>query len=236
MEFVANKNKKVLIETSHGTYTRHAIKTHFVQIGESYIDLVEQYVKPIYEQGDILAISEKIIALCQKRIVYKMDMKVSWLAKFLSRFAMRSDAGIGVDSVWKMQFAINHCGRLKILWAAICSGIGKLFGKRGIFYKIAGLEVKGLDGFYDHVFPVYGEFGIRVPDNPTGVCNEIFEKTGVMAMITDANDFEIEMLGHSDSIQLTDEQLIETIKDNPAGQSDQLTPFVLIRKTPEAAS
>lgn len=230
MEFTANKDKNVVIETSHGAYARHAIKTHFVQIGESYIDLVNQYVKPMYQEGDYLSISEKIIALCQKRIVYKKEMKLSRMAKFLSKFAMHSDAGIGVDSVWKMQFAINHCGKLKILWAAFCSAVGKLFGKRGIFYKIAGLEVKGLDGFYDHVFPVYGEFGIRIPENPTGVCNDIYEKTGVKAMITDANDFEIEMLGHADSIEFTNEQLIEMIADNPAGQSDQLTPFILIRK------
>ena len=49
MEFVANESKKVEIETSTGVYKRHAIQTHFVQIGENYIDLIERYVKPLYE-------------------------------------------------------------------------------------------------------------------------------------------------------------------------------------------
>ena len=43
MEFVANESKKVEIETSTGVYQRHAIQTHFVQIGENYIDLIERY-------------------------------------------------------------------------------------------------------------------------------------------------------------------------------------------------
>ena len=62
MDFVANGSKNVEIETSTGIYLRHAIQTHFVEIGEDYIELVNRYVKPLYEEGDLLSISEKIIA------------------------------------------------------------------------------------------------------------------------------------------------------------------------------
>lgn len=147
MDFVANGSKNVEIETSTGVYLRHAIQTHFVEIGEDYIELVNRYVKPLYEEGDLLSISEKIIALCQKRVVYRKDMKISWLAKFLSRFAIQhNSAGIGVGEVCKMQFAIDECGAWKVLWAAICAGFGKLVGKHGIFYDMVGMEVTGLDG------------------------------------------------------------------------------------------
>ena len=98
MEFHANEGKSVNIEVNGKTYARHAIHTHFVQVGESYIDLVEKYVKPLWQPGDLLSSSEKIIGLCQKRVVYKKDMKVGRLARFLSRFASHSSAGIGVDS------------------------------------------------------------------------------------------------------------------------------------------
>jgi len=110
------------------------------------------------------------------------------------------------------------------------AGIGKLFGKKGIFYSIVGMEVTGLDGFYDKVFPEYGEFGIRIPENPTGVCNEIEEKLGIKSMIVDANDIERTVLGKADSIEEIDGFLEKLIEDNPAGQSRQLTPFILIRK------
>lgn len=230
MEFKANDGKNVEIDVNGVKYLRHAIQTHYVQIGENYIDIIEKYVKPIYQEGDIVSISEKIIGLCQKRVVYKKDMKVTRLAKFLSKFAMKSDAGVGVDNPYKMQFAIDLCGRFKVIYAAIAGGICKIFGKKGVFYEIVGPEISGLDGFYGNVFSDYAEFGIRIPENSTGVCNEMYEKTGVKAMIVDANDFNVEILGKSDCIEYTDEELKLMVKDNPAGQVKTLTPLVLVRK------
>lgn len=229
MELSANEGKRVQIETTAGTFSRYAVKTHFVQIGENYNDLVEQYIKPLYQDGDMISISEKVISLCQNRVIHKKDMKLTWLAKFLSKFASHSTAGIGVDSVWKMQFAIDHCGAWKIIWASICSAVDKIFGKKGIFYEIAGDEVRGLDGFYDSAFAEYGEFGIRLPEDPCRVCNEIYEATGVKAIVVDVNDFTCDILGMADAIPYTQSQMAEILLDNPAGQSTQLTPFVLIR-------
>ena len=231
MEFTANPRKNVEIEANGKIYERHAIHTHFVEIGEDYLQLVERYVKPLYEPGWVLSISEKIIALCQERVVYRKDMKISWLAKLLSRFATQhTSAGIGVGEVCKMQFAIDICGPWRVLWAAICAGVGKLFGKKGIFYQMVGMEVTGLDGFYPDVFPIYGEYGIRIPEDPAGVCDEIYEKTGVLSMIVDANDITRDILGKAAALPYTDEELLAMIRDNPAGQSDQLTPFILIRE------
>ena len=144
-----------------------------------------------------------------------------------------SSAGIGVDSPYKMQFAINERGALFVLWAAFCAGVAKLFGKRGVFYEMVGQEVSGLDGFYDHEFQEYGEFGIRIPENPGKVCDEIEAATGVQAMIVDANDLNVEILGKASSVTLDDETLKGLIRDNPAGQSRELTPFILIREVKE---
>ncbi|MBR0307570.1 MAG: F420-0--gamma-glutamyl ligase [Mogibacterium sp.] len=231
MEFKANENKNLSIDTSTGTYERAAIQTHFVQIGEDYNELVERYVKPLWQEGDLLAIAEKIVSLCQNNVVYKKDVKVSGLAKFLSRFATQhNSAGIGVGDVYKMQYAIDINGGAKVFAAAVCAGFGKLVGKRGIFYDMVGEEVRGLDGFYPDVFPVYGEFGIPLPRDPKGVCNEIKQKTGISCMIIDANDFTRDILGTSDDVKLSEDELCEIIRDNPAGQDDQCTPFILIRK------
>lgn len=235
MSIYTNPGKRADIETTAGCFSRSAVKTHFVQIGESYIDLINRYIMPHYQEGDIVSISEKVISLCQKRVVYKTDMKLSFLARFLSKFASHSKAGIGVDSVWKMQFAIDHCGAPKIIWASLCAGAGKLLGKKGVFYDIAGAEVRGLDGFYDRAFQEYGDYGIRLPEDPDRVCNEIYEKTGVKAVIVDANDFTCDILGVADAVPYSRQQLAEMILDNPAGQSDQRTPFVLIRPNGESA-
>lgn len=229
-KLIPNENKALTIETSFGLFDRGAIKTHFVEIGEDYCELVRKYVLPSYQPGDILSVAEKIISLCQKNIIYKKDMHLSVLAKFLSKFASHSPYGIGVDNPWKMQFAIDHCGALKIIWASIAGGIGKLFGKKGIFYEIAGPEVTGLDGFYTASFQVYGDFCMMLPKDPNGVCRRIQEETGIPCMLVDANDFEQNILGKSPDLSLTDEQCVELIKDNPTGNSTQLTPFILIRR------
>lgn len=229
MEFHMNEDKPIVVEVGGKRYARCAIKTHFVQVGEDYLDLVRKYVLPMYQPGDLVSSSEKIVALCQRRVVYKKDMPVGGLAKFLSRFASHSSAGIGVDSPYKMQFAINEVGALRVIWASICAGVGKLFGRRGVFYEMVGQEVSGLDGFYDHEFQEYGEFGIRIPDHPDEVCDEVERELGVQMMIVDANDLNVEILGHASSVKLSEDEMKALIRDNPAGQSRELTPFILIR-------
>lgn len=233
MEFYMNEGKNVEIEVNGQTYLRHAIKTRFVKQGESYIDIFKEYVLPIYEEGDIISSSEKIIALCQNRIVKREDIKIGFWAKLLSRFASHPSTGVGVGETIKMQYAIDTVGLLKVLWASIASAITKLFGKKGVFYEIVGQEVSGLDGFYDHVWEEYGDIGIRLPENPTGVCNDIKEQLGISCMIVDANDLGQEILGYSDDITLSEEELKELIKDNPSGQGKELTPLILIRKKKE---
>ena len=229
MEFRANEGKSVTIEAMGRTWARHAIETHFVTVGESYIDLMEKYVKPLYQEGDILSMSEKVIAICQKRVVTEEELKPGFWAKLLSRFVHQTSAGPGMGLPIKMQFAINVCGLPKILWAAFRAAVDKLRGVHGTFYRIAGLEVSGLDGFYGEDIPEYEHMGVRIPENPAGVCDEIFEKTGIVSMIVDANDLNVEMLGHCSQLKESDEQLLDLIRDNPAGQDRQLTPFVLIR-------
>lgn len=233
MEFYANEGKKVEIEVNGTTYLRHAIKTRFVKQGESYIDVFKEYVSPIYQEGDIISSSEKIIALCQNRVIKREDIKIGFWAKLLSKFASHPSTGVGVGETIKMQYAIDTVGLFKVIWASIASAVTKLFGKKGVFYEIVGQDVSGLDGFYDHVWKEYGDIGIQLPENPTAVCNEIKEQLGISCMIVDANDLGQEVLGHSDDITLSNEELKGLIKDNPSGQGKELTPIILIRKKEE---
>ena len=236
MEFHANEGKSVTIQAMGRTWARHAIATHFVTVGESYIDLMERYVKPVYQDGDILSMSEKVIAICQKRVVTEEELKPGFWARLLSRFVHQTSAGPGMGLPIKMQFAINVCGLPKILWAAFRAAVDKLRGVHGTFYRIAGIEVSGLDGFYGEDIPEYEHMGVRVPENPAGVCDEIFEKTGIVSMIVDANDLDVAMLGHCSQLKESDEALLDLIRDNPAGQDRQLTPFILIRPLAEEDS
>ena len=233
MEFHANEGKNVEIEVNGVIYQRHAIRTRFVKQGEDYVELFREYVLPLYEEGDIVSSSEKIISLCQNRVVKREDIKIGFWAKFLSKFASHPTTGVGVGETIKMQYAIDKVGLLKVLWASFASAITKLFGKKGVFYEIVGQEVSGLDGFYDHVWSEYRDIGIENPANPSEVCNELKEKLGITCMIIDANDLGQEILGMSDDIKDRKEELLGMIRDNPAGQGREQTPIVLIRKKKE---
>ncbi len=234
MDFYANEGKNVIIEAAGKKFARHAIATHFVQVGESYIDLITKYVLPVYQPGDILSSSEKVIALCQGRVVTEDEVKPGFWAKLLSRFVHQTSAGPGMGLPVKMQFAINVCGLGKVLWAAVCAAADKLRGVHGTFYKMLGTEVSGLDGFYGEDIPEYEHMGVRVPSHPEKVCDEVFEKTGVVMMIVDANDLNVELLGRGEQLkEWSEKDLLDLIRDNPAGQDRQLTPFVLIREMKE---
>ena len=110
---------------------------------------MEEYVLPYFQEGDCVYISEKIVSLCQGDIIPKESVKLSWTAKFLSKFASTTTPPVlGVHNVYKMQVAILLCGKPKVIFAAIAAGVARLFGKRGVFYEITGPQVAGLDGFY----------------------------------------------------------------------------------------
>ena len=69
MDLTSNDNKAVERTVEGVTYQRFAIRTRFVNIGDDYIEVIKEFAKPYIEEGDFISISEKIIALCQKRIV-----------------------------------------------------------------------------------------------------------------------------------------------------------------------
>ena len=169
---------------------------------------------------------------CQKRIVYREDIKPGFWAKLLCKFVHVTPAGPGAGTPHKMQLIIMQCGLPRVLLAAFCSAVTKLFGKKGVFYKVCGHEVEGIDGLidYDISFREYVNYGILNPENPGQVCNEIKEKLGVSCMIVDACDLSVALLGKSDDITLTEDELCDIVRDNPAGQDDQCTPVILIRK------
>lgn len=221
------------IRNVEGTdFQRYAVATHFVERGEDYIKVLDQYISPLYKKGDIISMSEKVISMCQNNTVEMKDVKLGFWAKFLSKFAMKTSAGIGMNEPYKLQLAIDMKGLPLVLWASFCSGVGKIFGKRGIFYEIVGQDVAGIDGFYSHsAFETYHTLAVLNPKEPEKVCQNIYEKLGFSCILADANDLNVELLGRSPDLNdKSEEYLINLIKDNPAGQDDELTPFIIIRK------
>ena len=177
----------------------------------------------------MLIISEKAVACSQKRAVPLKDIKPSRLARLLSRFVYRSPYGIGLSMPETMEMALRECGVLRILFAAFISAIGKIFGKRGWFYRVAGYKAESIDGPTPYTLPPYNECVVLGPQNPDKVAEETAKRIGVDVLIVDINDLAGRILGASDP-SIDRDHYASILKDNPLGQSGQQTPMGIIRE------
>ena len=211
-------------------YQRYAIQTHFVQPNEDQAELVRRYVLPLYEEGDCLSFTAKVMGMCTGNVRTLEDTHPGFWARLLSPFAGHNSTGIGMHQPYKMQLTIEICGLPRVLLAAAVSAVTRPFGVRGLFYKICGKGVGGIDGFYFRSsFDRYKQLALINPPNPVELCNALEKETGIPVVLMDANDIEQTQLGKCDDFPLSDEEIQDAMADNPSGQGDELTPLILIR-------
>ena len=211
-------------------YDRFAIQTHFVEVGENQADLVRRYVLPLAQPGDLLSFGAKVMAMCTGNVKTREQVKPGFWAKRLWRFAGINTTGVGMHEPYKLQLVIDMCGLPRVLFAAFVSAVTRPFGVHGLFYKICGKGVGGIDGFYFRSsFDRYKELALINPPNPVELCNQLEKDTGIPVVLMDANDIEQNQLGKCDDFPLTDDEIQDAMKDNPSGQGDELTPLILIR-------
>jgi len=93
---------------------------------------------------------------------------------------------------------------------------------------VAGPEVAMIDDMPASMAP-YDYFVIPGPYNSDRLAQIIKEKTGFEAAIIDANDMGIAWaVGASDGVDK--KELEQFMADNPAGNEDDQTPIIIIRK------
>lgn len=230
MELSANPQKKLIVSIDREKWARYPIKTHFIQTKDKLENIIEKYLISFTQKNDIVVLCQKIVAIIQGKIVYKKDIKVSHWAKFLSKFVKKTPYGFSVGNPLKMQLAINLSGLPRILLASFLGSIAKIFGIRGLFYRIAGHQINQIDGFYGQAFSQYAEMGILGLRNVDELCNQLKEKYGFSFVAADINDLGGNILGKSDELKGKDKLLLQLLKDNPAGQSNEQTPIIILRK------
>ena len=223
-------NRGIIAGADGFSYDRYAIQTHFVQVGENQRSLVERYVLPLYQPGDVLCFGAKVMCMCVRSVKTRSEVKPSFWANLLWRFAGINHTGVGMHEPYKLQLVIDMVGLPRMLLAVACSAITKPFGIKGVFYRVCGKGVGGIDGFYTRSsFELYHQLALINPENADGLCEALNEETGIPVVLMDANDLQRDQLGKSRDMPLTDPQLQDALADNPSGQGDELTPFILIR-------
>ena len=250
-----NEGRELDIVTAEATYRRYPIQTERVSEDTHIEDFVSHEVAGFLEHldkskdSDIaknqpwhLFVSEKIVAITQGRSYFIWDIDAGFWARLLSRFVTRTPAGIGLGSPWTMEIAIREAGLARILYATIGSVLGKLVGKRGVFYNLVGSSVRAIDGPTQYsVFPANVSAKLP-PKDPDLVAQKLdailrqqlpesYAKTFAGVVIIDANDIGRNMLGSTSELSVAEQEAI--FGDNPLGQARQQTPLAFVVTLPK---
>lgn len=227
---LVNKGKDIIVSTKDYQYGCFVLRTPLITEKDNLETVIRYYIKPYIKKTDIVFISEKIIAILQNRAIPVESIQYGFWAKFLSGFVTKSSRGIGLGMPETMQCAINEAGILRILFASLIGGIGKLFHQRGWFYRIAGRSVAAIDGPCNYTIPPYNRYVVLGPSDPDWIAETIQQiLKNEMVLIVDCNDFGVEVLGRSGDT-LDDNSIRELLKQNPLGQSREQTPVGILRK------
>ncbi len=204
------------------------IKTHVITDKDDIVAVVEKYAGPKLRRGDIIVVSERVVAITQGRMILIKDINPSFWAKLLVKFVHKPPWGIGIGSPHTMQVAINEAGLFRMLVAAAVSAITKPFGIRGVFYRVVGHQINAIDGPTPYTLPPGNEAATLGPKNPDKVSRQIKDRVGCEVAIIDANDIGQRIEGATPDC---DRKLVlKAFKNNPLGQSREQTPLAIIRK------
>ncbi len=223
------KVKNPEIAVSGKKYVRLPIKTHVITREDNIVDVVKKYTLPALKKKDIIFISEKAVAITQGRAYPVKEIKPGRLAVFLSHYVTKTPNGIGLGIPETMEMALKECGAVRILIAAVIGSAGKLLGRKGDFYRVAGYKASSIDGPTPNTLPPYNSYVVLGPDKPDKVASEIAGKVMERAVIVDLNDLGGKILGRSDR-SLDKNWLLAVLRDNPLGQSSEQTPIGIIRE------
>ena len=224
--FAANPNRQLDIDALGATWTRLPIRTPVLTEQDDIVEAVERFAAPRARKGDVVFISEKAVAVTQGRAIPEDQIKIGLTARVLWRLVANVPYGIGLRRPSSMQCAVDECGAARIWLAALAGGLGKLVGRKGDFYRVAGPGAATIDAATTS--PLQPHCVIMGPKDPEKVARAIRERTGIESAIVDVNDVGGSwVLGASEGV---DRKLVEQcLKDNPLGQGTECTPMGLLR-------
>lgn len=207
------------------------VRTPLVRPGDDLVELVSRAVAGIARSGDVVAVSETAVAIAQGELVVAEFVRPSRLAYALSR---RAGALATVSQPESLQLVIDRVGSRKVLYAAVAHAIGRLRGRRGVFYEIMGDAIAAIDG-YTGTMPPYERAIVLSPREPDRFAEALRGRTGVACVVVDANDLEkAKVLGASGGV---DRAAVErALLGNPHGNGDEQTPVVVLKWRGSGAS
>ncbi len=215
------------------SYERIPLRTHRIEFGEVLLSVLARYAAPLAQKGDWVAISEKLVSVSQNNVRHISTVHAGWLAKLIVKGVKKYPNDIGFSRPEKMQLVVELAGTLRTVLAMLAGAIGKIFGIRGIFWHVVGARAAEIDGFNPDAMYPYTEYAALPPNDPEGVCADIETKLGIPAVIIDGNNINVKVIAMSRGVPVSKKVARLILLDNPMGQNDELTPFILVRKIHE---
>ena len=201
------------------------IRTHLLSPIDSIVEVVQRYVVPQAQKGDIVTIGESPVAIIQGRMIHPSEVKPGWLAKRLCYYFLPTSS---LATACGLQVLVDNSGAWQVGFAFVIGAIAKgLFKIPGVFYMLAGEQAKLIDDVTG-TLPPYDQFIVLGPANSQAVVDEILAQTGLEAAIVDVNDLKrVAILAATPNA--TQDLLNKALLNNPAGNAAEQTPVVLIR-------
>ncbi len=241
-----NPGNHVFLQVDDVVYGRVPLRSRLVTPADDISDALVEALEKVDADGlalrddDLLLVSEKALSISQGDARPVAAIRTSLAARVLSRFVSRSAVGVGLGHPATMQLAIDEVGLPRIVLAAAASVGGRLVGRRGVFYRVAGGRVNAIDGPSSANLPPYDTWACSAPSDCDGAVARIAEAVStrlgrsVDVAIIDANDIGAEVFATTAGV---DEATVRAVVvDNPLGQSAEQTPFGLVRRVTPAAA
>lgn len=230
MPAAANEGKALEVEIDGERVQRIPLRTRVVMPEDELDEIITTYAKDAVQPGDLLFVTEKIVAITQGRSYLLTEIRPRRLARFLSRYVVKTPHGIGLGMPETMEMALRECGTPRILFAAAVAAVTKAFGRKGDFYRIAGDKARAIDGPTSGTIPPYNQAVVLGPERPREVAAHLKALLGGQAdvAVVDINDIGGNILG-STLDKAGERRLVRILGDNPLGQGHQSTPLGIVR-------
>lgn len=218
------------VELEGCTWERILVHTHLIHIKEPLEPLLDELVRPLLSAGDWVAMSEKVVAISEGRVIHQSVVRPGPLAKLIVKGTKKWEHDVAFSDPRKMQVAIMQTGSARAAFAMVVGGVTRLFGRHGDFYRIAGHRIAEIDGFNPDTVAPFDEFAMLGPADPDKACESFARFLGHPVVIIDGNNINVEVLGTSAGMPVDRAAARLILLDNPMGQGDELTPFVVVHR------
>ena len=118
------------------------VKTRILTNKDDIVDAMEKYAGPNVGPDDVVSVAESVVAITQDNVVRPEELEYSWAACFCCRFL--PDVG-SLASPHGMQSLMDVEGTFRVMGALFVGFLGKLVGKSGLFYQLAGEQTALID-------------------------------------------------------------------------------------------